>query len=67
MDAEARAWIGLVVGVTLVAAIESLLGPVPAGFSGPLAAAAGYAAWRLIPPPPRRGPPKYWRGRAHWD
>ena len=67
MNSDERvAWIALLVGT----AAASLLGvalSLPAILVGPLAAAAGYLAWSFLPRPPRRGGPKYWRGRQYWD
>ncbi len=73
MTADAtRSWLALVlvvggyaIGVALWSELE--LGRDLAQLAGVVGAAAGYGAWRLIPPPTRRGPPRYWRGRAYWD
>lgn len=64
---EMRAWASLALGVAVIALLVAAVPLVPPAFAGILGIAAGYAIWLLLPPSRRRGPPKYWRGRAHWD
>lgn len=68
VSGEVRAaWIALLLGVGIVAVLGTALDLPLDGLLGVLGAAAGYGLYRLLPRPPRRGPPKYWRGRAYWD
>lgn len=69
---QTRSWLALVLvvaGYALGSAIVTELGvgAALAQLAGLVGGGAGYALWRLIPSPSRRGPPRYWRGRAHWD
>lgn len=64
---ESRAWASLALGIAAVAALDTLVPVIPRELAGLVGTALGYAIWRLVPPSGRRGPPKYWRGRAHWD
>ncbi len=68
---ELRSWLALVLVAAGWAAGVGLGDQLSLGglepLLPPLGAAAGYGLWRIIPAARRRGPPKYWRGRAYWD
>ncbi|OLC57401.1 MAG: hypothetical protein AUH85_03235 [Chloroflexi bacterium 13_1_40CM_4_68_4] len=64
-DDERLAWLSLALGIAAVALLGVALGLDLDGLIGVFGAAAGYAAWRVLPrrrPPPPKG---YWRGRPY--
>ncbi len=67
MSEQQRSWLALVIGVAIAALLAELSSVRNVALVGIGGGAIGYAIWNSLPPTRRRGPPRYWRGRAYWD